>query len=121
MINMFYIDSIFKDSKDDDHHYYIAKDIAEHIDFAIWKINNLEGCFDILHSDVWFKNSHECRISTVFLNYDNDKKYSWDFTLDYDLVYKNSVAKVIYWLTNKWLQVLDEDHNHCVSFSFGEV
>lgn len=118
---MFYIDSIFKDAEDNDKYYYIAKDIVEHIDFAIWEINNLKGLFDILYSDVWFENSHKCHIHTVFLNYDNNKQYSWDFTVDYGLIYKNSIAKVIYWLTNKWLQVLNEEHNHCVSFSFGEV
>ena len=112
------IDSIFKDFDDESHHYFIAKDIAEHIQIAIDEIKDLKGFFSLTGGEVIFKDGGRTTISVHFINEDNGKLYSWDFTNKYRLRYKNSVAKVIYCWMNVWKDSIEDEFGDCVGFYF---
>ena len=112
--------SIFKDFDDESHHYYIAKDISEHIDIALDEIEQLNGHFDIVGIFVHLRgvyNKRKTEISVEFLNNDNGKVYSWDYTLEYGLHYKDSIAKVLYWWENRWRDAIRDEMGECVYFN----
>ena len=115
--NQMRVNPIFEDFDDESKHYFIAKDIAEHIDLAIDEIKALKGCFSITGAEVIFKDD-KVNINVLFLNEDNGKLYNWSFTNKYSLRYTNSVAKVVYsWMT-VWKDTIQNGFGDCVGFYF---
>ena len=110
------VHSIFKDISDEDKHYFIAKDIAEHIDIAIDEIKSLDGFNDIVNIEVIFAEPHKTKISVVFSNSKGD--YSWDFINNYHLHFIDSVPKVLFWWINKWKASVQEELGDIVGFYF---
>ena len=113
------VQRIFEDFDDESHHYYVAKDISEHIEIAIDEIEALDGSFDIIGTDVWFR-ARTVEIHTNFRNLDNDTVYSWTFTNKYKLPFVDSIPKVLFFWINKFQVIMDE-LGHCVSFEFGDI
>lgn len=111
------INPIFEDIEDDSKHYFIAKDIAEHIDIAIDEIDELDEYTEIRAIYVKFQQKGQVNISVEFLN-ESNQIYSWDFTNEYDLHYTNSVSKVIFHWINKWKFVVQDGWGECVNFNF---
>lgn len=109
--------SIFKDFDDESKHYFIAKDIAEHIDIAIDEIKELKGYHDIVNIEVIFDEPHKTRIVVSFINIEDDT-YSWDFTCNYHLHFIDSVPKVLFWWIKKWKQVVQCEMGDIVGFYF---
>lgn len=111
---------IFKDFDDESHHYFIAKSISEHIDIALDEIESLNGSFDVVGIYVHLRGVHQkdkTEISVQFLNNNNGKIYSWDYSIDYKLRYKDSIAKVLYWWENKWKDTIRNKQGECVYFN----
>ena len=104
----------FKDFKEQDKYYYIAKDVAEHIEIAIDEIEDLDGVFDILETFISFKGRYVL-LSTRFRNLRNDTVYSWDFRLKYsETVFIDFVPKFIYWWNRVFQKHIDDwEHNVC--------
>ena len=107
---------IFKDFDDESHHYFIAKDIAEHIDIAIDEIKALKGFNQIIGAEVIFKDE-KCEIIVSFLN-PQEKTYSWTYTNKYRLPFRDSIAKVLYCWINKWKDSIQDEWGDCVGFYF---
>lgn len=108
--------AIFKDSKDEDRFYFIAKDIAEHIDIAIDEIKDLKGFNDIVDIEIGFENPRNTEISVIFNN--SKGTYSWDFHNDYHFHRIDDVPKVIFWWIKKWKSVVQDNYGDIVGFYF---
>ena len=111
------LNPIFEDFNDESKHYFIAKDISEHINIAIDEIKALDGCFSIIGAEVNF-DGNNTHISVLFLNEKNGQTYSRDFTNKYKLYFTNSVAKVIFCWMTKWKQSVQDGFGNCVGFYF---
>ena len=105
---------MFKDAKEKNFFYYVAKAIAEDIAIQLDEIEELDGHFEVDFSQITLDHERRCiAIDTDYIDEDDGKRYVLHEDVNMYKARLDFLPKVFY----MWLDCFAKDFEHGVNFT----